>query len=233
MKNVISLIMWMWGLILFLFLLIIVNILIFLPEKVYDPVVKWLARKFILLLGIRVEVEFKEVLDSKTNYLFLSNHVNMLDPVILYAFVPGFIRGVELSDHFGWPIYGWTLRRMGHIPINGRSAYGAIKSLRSAAELLKNQKSIVILPEGHRTRDGKLASFKRGSFLLAKDAGKALVPVAIKGAYEITHRGSWHITPGKMKLLFGEIIREDEFSALGINKLRDMCRTKISDLIEE
>lgn len=214
-----------------LLFLLIANVLMFVPKNTYDPMVKWMARKLLMLMGIRVSVEFIEELNRSGTYLFMANHVNLFDPILLYGYIPTFVRGVELANHFKWPIYGWTLSRMGHIPINRINANSAMKSLRKAAEYLQKGVSIVIFPEGHRTLDGKIANFKRGSFILAKNGGRDIVPVAIIGGWNITRRGSWLISPGEIKLRFGKPITERDFRSLGTYELKERCQNAVNDLI--
>ena len=233
MSGIYSLFVWVWIFILLLIFFPIANILMFLPKAQYDPMVKWMTKILLTLIGIRVKVEFAENLNRKGTYLFLSNHVNILDPFLLYGYIPTFVRGVELAAHFRWPIYGWTLRRMGHVPIDRDNAGRAIQSLNKAAILLRKGTSIVILPEGRRTSDGKLAKLLRGSFILAKEGGRDLVPIIISGGWEITHRESWKISPGKIKLKFGKVIREKEFRELSTNELRDLCRQRLEEISGE
>ena len=84
----------------------IANILMFLPKNRYDPIVKWMTRILLNLIGIRVEVEFLENLDRNGSYLFLSNHVNILDPFLLYGYIPTSLRRayrrreLNISDGF-------------------------------------------------------------------------------------------------------------------------------------
>lgn len=233
MSGIYSLFVWVWIFILLLIFFPIANILMFLPKAQYDPMVKWMTKILLTLIGIRVKVEFAENLNRKGTYLFLSNHVNILDPFLLYGYIPTFVRGVELAAHFRWPIYGWTLRRMGHVPIDRDNAGRAIQSINKAAILLRKGTSMVILPEGRRTSDGKLAKLLRGSFILAKEGGRDLVPIIISGGWEITHRGSWKISPGKIKLKFGKVIREKEFRELSTNELRDLCRLRLKEISGE
>jgi len=214
-----------------LLFLLSAHIFMFLPRNSYDPILKWMARKLLLLMGIRVSVDFKEELNQSGTYLYIANHVNLFDPLLLYGYIPTFVRGVELSSHFKWPIYGWTLSRMGHIPINRVNANSAMKSLRRAAEYLQRGDSIVILPEGHRTSDGKVANFKRGSFILAKNGGRDIVPVAIIGALEISRRGSWLISPGQIILRFGKPIPERDFRSDGTYELKERCQNAVKDLM--
>ena len=232
MSGIYSVFIWIWIFTLLLLFFPIVNILMFLPKFQHDPMIKWMTRILMTLIGIRVEVKFTEKLDRNGTYLFMANHVNILDPFLLYGYIPTLVRGVELADHFRWPIYGWTIRRMGHIPIDRENAIKAIVSIDKAALSLKKGISILILPEGHRTTDGKLGKLMRGSFILAKDGGRDIVPIITSGGWEVTHRGSWNISPGKIKLKFGKVIREKEFKNLGTNELRDLCRLRLEELIE-
>jgi len=120
---------------------------------------------------------------------------------------------------------------MGHIPINRVNANSAMKSLRRAAEQLQKGVSILILPEGHRTLDGEVAKFKRGSFILAKSGGRDIVPIAILGAFDITKRGSWLISPGKITLSFGKSIPEKDFRVLGTYELKERCEKAVKELL--
>ena len=230
-KGIYSLFIWVWVFILLLIFFPIANILIFLPKNQYDPILKWMTRFLLTLIGIKVETEFSEKLDSNDTYLFLSNHVNVLDPFLLYGYIPTYVRGIELAEQFKWPIYGWTITRMGNIPIDRENAKKAIQSINEAAMELRNGTSIVIFPEGHRTLDGKLAKLKRGSFILAKDGERDIVPIIISGGWEITHRNSCYISPGKIKLKFGKIIRENDFRGFSTYELRELCQLRLEELI--
>ena len=211
----------------------IVNILLFLPKKRYDPVLKWLTRLLLTLIGIKVEVEFSEIFDKNETYLFLSNHVNIFDPFLLYGYIPNVVRGVELEAQFKWPIYGRTIARMGNIPIDRENAKKAMQSIKKAAIELRNGNSLIILPEGHRTLDGNLGKLLRGSFVLAKDGGRDIIPIITSGGWEITHRNSWNISPGKIKMNFGKVIKEKDFREITTRELRDLCRLRMEELIKK
>ena len=231
MSGIYSFFIWVWIFTLLLILFAIANVLIFLQKDKYDPILKWMTRILLTLIGIRVETDFSEKLDSKGTYLFLSNHVNVLDPFLLYGYIPTYVRGVESGNQFNWPIYGTTITRMGNIPIDRDNARKAIQSIHKAAEELRNGISIVIFPEGHRTPDGKLKQLKRGSFILAKEGGRDIVPIIISGGWEITRRGSWYISPGKIKLKFGRVIGVKDFKGLSSNELRELCLSRLEELI--
>ena len=98
----------------------------------YDGVLKLLCRILVRCFPIRVEVSGLERLDRKKSYLFIANHVNILDGFVLYGYLPWLFRAVELERHFSWPVYGWFIRTFGNISVSpgqrradrGRSAQG-------------------------------------------------------------------------------------------------------------
>jgi 1-acyl-sn-glycerol-3-phosphate acyltransferase len=130
----------------------------------------------------------------------MMNHVNFFDPLVFQVAFPSAIRGAEEESHFRWPVYGGVLRRLGMFPIDRKNTPRAIESLRRAASWLRERPDVSfgIMPEGTRTRDGRLGPFKRGGFLMAIDAGLDILPVVQKGAFAINRKGSRQIRPGRL-----------------------------------
>lgn len=167
-----------------------------------ERLIKGACRLVLLAAGIRLEVEGPENAAAGRQYIVMMNHVNFFDPFVLYAGYPGWARGVEEESHFTWPLYGPTLRRLGQIPISRTDTPRAMASLARAAALIRRRKafSIAILPEGTRTRDGRLGKFKKGGFVLALETGLDILPLVQQGAYRINRRGSRLIRPGTVRL---------------------------------
>ncbi|MEE8441575.1 MAG: hypothetical protein V3S41_07630, partial [Spirochaetia bacterium] len=92
-----------------LFLVLLQNLLG--SEKVFDPLLKLLCRLSPLGFGCRVHVTGRKHIDIDRAYIFMSNHVNIFDSLILYGHIPNFVRAVELEDHFKWPVWGTITRR--------------------------------------------------------------------------------------------------------------------------
>lgn len=232
MKYFISVLLWLIGAVSFFVLGVTVIVLTFLFEpRQYDRFVKWLCRSFLKLLFIRVETIGLEKIDPGKTYLFMSNHVNIFDVFLLYGHIPNFARGVELDDHFRWPIWGQVITRFGNIPISQKYYQSALESLSKAEAALKNGTSIIILPEGHRTKDGKLLPFMRGPFLLAQRADVDIVPMAMVGAFEIKRVNHWLLRPGTVKLVVGDVISHTTFKHLSTKELRDRVKESIQSLM--
>jgi 1-acyl-sn-glycerol-3-phosphate acyltransferase len=205
---------------------------VFLPSGAYDPYIKAVLRWLFRLLFIPVRVEGRRRLDPARPYLYMCNHVSLFDMPLLGGWVPGILRSVEAERQFHWPLYGLAVRRVGNIPIRREEVFSSVASLRKALRLLGRRRSLVIMPEGGRTMDGKLRPFKRLPFLLAKQAGVDLVPVGMSGLFSLKSKRSWHIRPGPLKLAFGRVIPAATVARLSIDELRDLTRDRILGLIE-
>ncbi len=203
-----------------------------LPMRVYDPFLKWACRALLSVCFVRVRV-VGSVQSGTLPCLFLGNHVNILDPIVYGGYLPGIVRGVELASHFRWPLYGWVIRRIGNVPIVQRYHRGFRKSYGLAQERLRQGVSVVVLPEGHRTRDGRLLPFARAPFAFAREAGVPVVPVALFGAYRVSRKGSLRIQPGTVELRIGSPISVSEARCLDADALRTRVRLAIEALLGE
>jgi len=201
-----------------------------LPVRVYDPFLKWACRAILHVCFIRVRVE-GEIPRQVLPCVFMGNHVNIFDPMVYAGYLPGVVRGVELESHFRWPVYGWVIRRIGNVPITQSFRRTFRGSYDAARDRLRQGISIVILPEGHRTRDGSLLRFARAPFRFAREVGVAVVPVALAGAYGVNRKGSLRIRPGTVHLRVGRVIPAEEVAALDDHRLRERVRREIEDLL--
>jgi len=92
------------------------------------------------------------------------------------------------------------MRLGGYIPLDRGDGRKALKSMDEAAGQIRGGTSVIIFPEGTRTRDGKLLPFKRGGFLLAVKAGVPVVPVTINGSFQINPGGALQLYPGDITI---------------------------------
>jgi 1-acyl-sn-glycerol-3-phosphate acyltransferase len=233
-EILISVFVWISGLSVFIPLgLIVLLASIFTNPKRFDHFIKASCRIILRFLCIRIQVEGLNHFQTHQTYLFMSNHVNLFDVFVLYGYIPNFVRGIELDKHFDWPFYGLIIRRLGMIPISHTNVRSALKSLKKAKREIANGTSIIILPEGGRTLNGNLKTFKRGSFFLAKEAGVDIVPLVMVGAYHIQRKGSLLIRPGKMTLRFGEPISYQDIKDLDIHEIASCVQHRMSGLFNQ
>ncbi len=229
-----SILIWLAGGTVFVFavLFFLICTFLFKPET-YDPWLKVIARFLFRVMGIRVTVSGQEHIDPEQTHLYMGNHVSLLDVPLLQGYIPQMMRGVEAERQFKWPIYGWFVRRAGNIPINRTDVSKAIPSAKAAAQRLRDGLSMVILPEGHRTRDGKLRPFKKLPFHLAKDGGQPIIPVGLSGLYRVKPRDRWTFIPGPVHIAFGKPIDTETIDSLDVEALRNLVRERILELIRE
>ncbi len=233
MKQLISAYAWIVGGLYFVLLLFICIFLSFvIPQKTLDPFIKKSLKLLLKMLFIKVHSEGAENVEPDKTYLFMSNHQSLFDIPLLEAYVPTFVRGVEALRQFKWPVYGWTIRRVGNIPIDRKNIHASIKSMKITKKILKKGKSIIILPEGHRTLDGNLGPFKKLPFHLAKQAGVPVIPIGLSGLFELKHKGSWLIRPRPITIKFGQPIPPEKIQSFSPEELRDFVREKIQSLSE-
>jgi len=164
-------------------------------------VVMPIIRAGVRAAGIRVEVTGLENVPAGVSCIFLSNHVSNLDPPVLLPAIPGQTSVLLKKELMRIPILGTAMRLGKFIPVERGSQREAAKaSVAAAAEALKSGLHILIFAEGTRSRDGRLAAFKRGPFYLAKETGAPVIPVAISGTQTMMRKGSAAIAPGVARI---------------------------------
>jgi 1-acyl-sn-glycerol-3-phosphate acyltransferase len=231
---VISLLSWMAGAAVFSFMSLL--LLVFAgtaSPRSYDGVLKVLCRLLVRCFPIRVEVEGLDGLERRAAYLFIANHVNILDGFILYGYLPWLFRAVELESHFSWPVYGWFIRTFGNIPVSPGSGGKTAAGMRRADKALRAGVSILVLPEGHRTRTGALGPFGRGAFRIAERSDAPTVPVVMAGAFHVMGIGRWTVRPGTVRVMIGEAIRPGEHPRRDALALRDMARERMERMLRQ
>jgi len=222
---------WIWFSLGGLFLLLIG---IFRAGAFFESWLKGLCRSLVWLCGIRITVSGKENLAPGKQYLLMLNHVNILDAFVFYSAFPGWARGIEEESHFDWPVYGWVIRRMGQVPVSRKSGIKAMESLKRAAALIRRQRefSFMVLPEGTRTRDGRLGRFKKGGFLLALETGLDILPLVQKGAFRVNRRGSLFIRPGRVEFVIEKPVATAGYARENIGELVEKVRSVFLNHVE-
>jgi 1-acyl-sn-glycerol-3-phosphate acyltransferase len=143
--------------------------------------------------------------------IFMSNHESNLDPPVLISAIP--IPAVYLSKKelmWMFPV-GWAAKMAGTIFIDRSNRERAINSLHQAAAEIRGGKSVVIFPEGTRTRTGQMLQFKKGGFVMAEEAGVQIVPLATVGGRFMLPPGAVHIRPGRYVVAFGAPVDPKDF----------------------
>lgn len=186
-----------------------------------------------VLMGVKVQVSGLQQVEPGQTYLFMSNHVSLFDIPLLGGYIPGIVRGIEADRQHKWPIYGLVMRRLGNVPIERGNIQSSVSTAKKTINLLKNGRSMIILPEGGRTTDGQLKPFKKLPFFMAKQAEKEIIPIGISGLFELKSKKSWIIKPTTIKITFGNVITVEQSKTLSTLELREFVRNEIKQLIDK
>lgn len=144
---------------------------------------RW-ARGTVAIAGGRVRVEGADKVPADGAVLYVANHQGALDIPIMMGYLPGAPAFVAKKELFSIPILGYWMRRLGCVVLDRENARTARDQLRDGAARVKAGRRLVLFPEGTRSRDpeGRMGSFKRGSFKLATLSGAVVVPVTVEGS---------------------------------------------------
>ena len=137
-----------------------------------------------------VKVEGLERIDRRQPYVIVTNHQSMLDIPLMYV-LPLNFKWVSKKEVQKIPIFGQVLMMHGDIPVKRGSASSAREMMRKSAERLSRGTSVIIFPEGTRSRNGRIGPFKEGAFRLAAGSGVPILPVVHEGNGSVTE--GWRV----------------------------------------
>jgi 1-acyl-sn-glycerol-3-phosphate acyltransferase len=181
----------------------------------------------IFLSGTRIKINGKEKIQKNQPYLLISNHQSLFDVWALIGKIPLQIRWIVKVEIRKMPIFGYALERMGHIYVNRKNRAAAAASLEKAARKIKGGISVIIFPEGTRSKDGRLLRFRRGGGIIALKSGVPILPVTINGSRFVLPKNTLDLMPGKIEVIVGDIIDPGQFDEDRIDDLMDTVKSAI------
>lgn len=144
------------------------------------------SRAIVRFAKISIDVSGLELAPPEEAFVVMSNHQSHYDiPVLFQALRPRRLRMVAKSELFRLPIWTGAMRAAGFVEVNRKNRISAMRSLDRARDAIKGGTSIWIAPEGTRSPDGELGSFKKGGFHMATGAGARILPVSVDGTRRI------------------------------------------------
>lgn len=203
----------------------------FVQPRWYAAFARGWGRLGLAMAGIKVTVTGAGHLPPGP-VIVMSNHQSNFDILALLGHFPRHLSWVAKQELFRIPVFGYSMRRGGYIPLDRSDGRKALKSIEAAAARIRGGSSVIIFPEGTRTRDGNLLPFKRGGFLLASRAGVPVVPVAIIGSFEINPGGSLGLNLGRpVEIRIGEPVPVPE--GMKRAEVEDLLMERVRKAIEE
>jgi 1-acyl-sn-glycerol-3-phosphate acyltransferase len=212
---------------------ILIGLALVLDPRKHDWLQRGLCRRIAFFSGAKVVAQKSSGFDEKRTSIFMVNHVNLLDPFMLYCAIPQLVRGWELESHFKIPIYGWLMKRFGNVPVpNVRSPKDLKRLWRLTQEAIDSGVSLIIFPEAKRTRTGHLNDFEDGGFRLAQQLGVPIVPVSLVGSFHHLRTEDWILRPTTIQVVLHDTIETQGLRKEDVPALKQRVKQIIEGPVE-
>jgi 1-acyl-sn-glycerol-3-phosphate acyltransferase len=212
---------------------ILIALAIVLDPRKHDWLQRGLCRRIAFFSGAKVVAQKAPGFDEKRTSIFMVNHVNLLDPFMLYCAIPQLVRGWELESHFKIPIYGWLMKRFGNVPVPDVRSPKDLKRLwRLTQAAIDSGVSLIIFPEAKRTRNGHLNEFEDGGFRLAQQLGVPIVPVSMVGSFHHLRTEDWILRPTTILVILHDTIETKGMRKEDVPALKQRVRETIEAPVE-
>jgi 1-acyl-sn-glycerol-3-phosphate acyltransferase len=150
---------------------------------------------------LRMEIRGRENVPSSGSFIFSSNHTSHLDPILCGIACPRVIWYMGKKELFRNRLFGWYLSTLNCIPIDREK--GDIRTLKTALELLKTGKPMLLFPEGTRSLDGEIGEAKRGVGFIVEKSAAPVIPCYIQNSWRAMPKHSRMIRPVKIRVIVG------------------------------
>ncbi|MDY7035267.1 MAG: lysophospholipid acyltransferase family protein [Thermodesulfobacteriota bacterium] len=185
------------------------------------------ARMILRVCGVKVAVTGWQNVDSRRPHIYMANHQSYFDILALLAYLPVDFKFILKQELMKIPLFGLAMKRAGYIAINREDPRKAVRGINEASKRIKNGTSVLIFPEGTRSVDGRLQSFKRGGFYLALKSGCDLLPVTIINSHNIVPKGSLRVNRGVITMAIGKPISVKTYTKKDTDQLMNRVREAI------
>jgi 1-acyl-sn-glycerol-3-phosphate acyltransferase len=180
------------------------------------------------ILGLRIEISGTGQIEKDKSYIFMPNHISFLDGPLLFQIIPQPVRIILKKEIFKIPVIGMSMKDVEFVPVDRKGIRGGKKSIDKAVHLIKKKGySFLIFPEGTRSLNGELQKFRRGGFFLALDSNTPIVPITVKGTYEIMPKGSIFVKRGSIKIIFHSPEQVDGYDKDNMLELMEKVRNTL------
>jgi 1-acyl-sn-glycerol-3-phosphate acyltransferase len=200
--------------------------------RVQHAIARFWAWSAVRISLSRLKVEGAENLLKQPVAVYASNHTSFMDTPVIFAALPFQFRILAKKSLWRWPLIGWYLGRSGQMPIDLDNAQATLVSLGGAVKALRGGMPLFVFPEGGRTETGALKPFQPGAAYLAIRAQVPLVPMALKGAFDLLPIHARHFYPSKLTLCVGEPIETKGMSVRESGELTERLRAAIQEMLD-
>jgi len=191
------------------------------------------CRLGLYLGGVNVLVRGRENIEAGKTFLFLANHQSYCDPPALFVNIPRNVRLILKKELRRLPLLGLIMEMGGFVFIDRQDRVQSVGGMKQAVRQLQQGNSFLIYPEGTRTRTGGLGPFKKGPFIMAIESGTPIVPISVKGSYDIMPPHRFTVKPGTVVITFHPPIPTNGLQLADRERLTDRVRETIASALVE
>jgi len=196
-------------------------------------VARQFARSIFDFSGATVEVIGQENIPKDSAVLFVSNHQGHLDYAAFLGYIDKPKGFIALRGARSIPIVSKWMKDMDCIFMSRTRIKQAVKSIDRGVELLKSGWSMVIFPEGRRSKSDTIAPFKAGSFKLATKSKVPIIPVTLDGTYKIIEANNYLIVPTHIRVTIHPMIETENLEGEELKNLPEKVQTVIASALGE
>lgn len=209
-------------------------ILPFVGDKVVNrTVLVWWARFNSFITPMWVTVVGREHVTKGQSYIVVSNHQSLYDSFVQVGWLKMDLKWVIKKEMRAFPVFGYAAEKGGQILIDRSNPQVAYESLQRAKSKTTGGTSIVMLPEGTRSRTGQLGEFKKGAFWLARNLDLPILPITIINTRNILPPDTLDLFPGRAILKIHEPVDVGEYAEESLDRLISDVRSIIQKGLDE
>jgi 1-acyl-sn-glycerol-3-phosphate acyltransferase len=168
--------------------------------------------------------------DPRRPYIVVANHESFVD-ILLICHVPMEMKWMSKSDFFKYPFVGWGMRMVGDVRLDRDDSKGGVRALQECRDRLDKRVSVMIFPEGTRSKTGELGEFKDGAFRLAVQTGLPILPLAVIGTRDALVKHDWRFGYSRAEVRVLDPIPTDGLTKADVGALRDRTRDAIEQAL--
>lgn len=178
-----------------------------------------------------VRVRGREHIERGRAYVMVANHLSLVDIFVLHRLHRHF-KWVSKAENFSLPFIGWNMRLNGYVPLRRGDRQSVLEMFARCREVLAKGSSVMMFPEGTRSKTGMMKEWKPGAFELAKEAGVAVLPIAIEGTATALPKKGVRIGRARMRVTVLPAIGVEAVRGLSVEALRDLARGRVAAVVE-
>ncbi len=186
------------------------------------------------MAGVKLVIEGLENVDPDQTYVVVSNHQSAFDIFAHFAALPLPIRFLAKKELFKIPIFGLAMKKIGMVEVDrgaGRAVHQAVNE--GARRTMEHGWSLIIYPEGTRSRDGVLLPFKKGAFTIASNIKAPILPTAIVGSRAVWKPKTKRIHSGQITVKIMPAISTDGLALYQLEGLKNQVQAQVAEVLDQ